>query len=71
VVLQLIEEGKLALDTTLDRFAPYVPLADYWVSFCQFNYLNCLVFRPVYGINTYPERTLEQVITHGNEERQT
>ena len=28
VVLQLIEEGKLTLDTTLDRFAPYVPLAD-------------------------------------------
>ena len=27
VVLQLIEEGKLSLDTTLDRFAPYVPLA--------------------------------------------
>ena len=28
VALQLIDEGKLTLDTTLDRFAPYVPLAD-------------------------------------------
>lgn len=28
VVLQLIEEGKLTLDTTLDKFTPYVPLAD-------------------------------------------
>ena len=28
VVLQLIDEGKLTLDTKLDRFAPYVPLAD-------------------------------------------
>ena len=28
VVLQLIEEGKLTLDTTLDKFAPYAPLAD-------------------------------------------
>lgn len=28
VALQLIEEGKLSLDTTLDRFVSYVPLAD-------------------------------------------
>jgi D-alanyl-D-alanine carboxypeptidase len=28
VVLQLIQEGKLTLDTTLDNFAPYVPRAN-------------------------------------------
>lgn len=54
VVLQLIMEGKLTLDTTLDRFAPYVPLANQITIRYLLNHTS--------GIATYSAETFTEIL---------